>query len=123
MFSGLGEGEFFVNLYARNIRSALGITPYPGTLNLRLVEGVNEYVRVLGNLRPIVIEPPKIPGVVLGRVYAYPALLNSTVPVFIVRPEITAYKSDVVEVIAEVRLRDLLNLEDGDVVNISIEDP
>ena len=123
MFSGLGEGEFFVNLYAKNIRSALGITPYPGTLNLRLVEGSDEYLRVLGNLRPVVIEPPRIPGIALGRVYAYPALLNSTVPVFIVRPEITAYKPDVVEVVAEVRLRDLLGLEDGDIVSIGIEDP
>ena len=123
VFSGLGEGEFFVNLYARNIRSALGITPYPGTLNLRLVGDPGEYLRALVRLRPTVIEPPAIPGARLGRVYAYPALLDSAVPVFIVRPEITTYKPDVIEVVAEARLRDLLNLNDGSVVSVSIEDP
>jgi Domain of unknown function DUF120. len=33
------------------------------------------------------------------------------------------YKGDVVEVIAEVRLRDLLNLNDGSEVLITIGDP
>jgi len=59
----------------------------------------------------------------LGKVLAYPALLNWTIEVYLVRPEITVYKGDVVEVIAEVRLRDLLNLNDGSEVLITIGDP
>ncbi len=125
VFSGLGEGEFYVNLYARSLRTALGFTPYPGTLNLRIVsrDDVRGYLDELKGLRPLVIEPPKIQGVTLGKVLAYPATLNATVPVYIVRPELTTYKDDVIEVISEVRLRDLLNLSDGSEVLISVGDP
>jgi riboflavin kinase len=123
VFSGVGEGEFFVNLYAENIKRALGIVPYPGTLNLRIKDDVKSFNDSLRSLRPIVIEPPKVKDVKLGKVLAYPALLNWTVEVYLVRPEITVYKGDVVEVIAEVRLRDLLNLNDGSEVLITIGDP
>lgn len=124
VFSGLGEGEFFVNLYAKNIRKALGFTPFPGTLNLKVEElYVDALSNTLSRIDPIIIEPPMVPGMRLGRVLAYPALLNCTVKVFIVRPEITVYKSDVIELIAEVKLRDLLNLTDGSEVLVTIETP
>ncbi|MGC9210132.1 MAG: DUF120 domain-containing protein [Acidilobus sp.] len=123
VFSGVGEGEFFVNLYAESIRRTLGFTPYPGTLNLRVEDDVNEFNRTLRELEPRVIEPPQIKGMRLGRVLAYPAVLNWTVEVYIVRPEITIYREDVAEVIAEVRLRDLMNLVDGSRVEIGLGDP
>jgi len=59
VFSGVGEGEFFVNLYADNIKRTLGIVPYPGTLNLRIKDNVESFNESLRSLRPIVIEPPK----------------------------------------------------------------
>jgi riboflavin kinase len=124
VFSGLGEGEFFVNLYTKNIRKALNIVPYPGTLNLRVEEPyVNPLAEALSRLTPIVIEPPQLSNARLGRVLAYPAILNFEVNVFIVRPEITIYRKDVVEVISEQRLRDLLGLEDGSEVTLSLEVP
>ncbi|MGC9071873.1 MAG: DUF120 domain-containing protein [Acidilobus sp.] len=123
VFSGVGEGEFFINLYAENLRRILGFTPYPGTLNLRVIDDADEFNRALVKQRPKVVEPPKVEGIRLGRVLAYPAALNWTVEVYIVRPEITIYRSDVAEVIADVRLRDLLNLADGSQVEIGLGDP
>ncbi len=122
VFSGIGEGEIFVSLYAKNIKAKLNINPYPGTLNIKILNNIDEFNAALSRLNPIVIEPPEIPGTKLGRVLAYPAVLNYTVNVFIVRPEITVYKRNVAEVIAEVRLRDELNLSDGSEVTISLPD-
>ncbi|ADL19432.1 hypothetical protein ASAC_1027 [Acidilobus saccharovorans 345-15] len=124
VFSGLGEGEFFVNLYAKNIRKALGFSPFPGTLNLKVEEPyVSALATALNRADPIMIDPPLVPGMRLGRVLAYPALLNYTIKVFIVRPEITVYKNDVIELVAEIKLRDLLNLTDGSEVTVTIEVP
>ena len=120
VFSGVGEGEFYVSLYAKRFREALGIAPYPGTLNTRLVERVEEFNECLKRVGGVVIEPPEIPGARLGRVRVYRARING-VPVYIVRPEITVYDAAVAEIISEEYLRGLLNLKDGDTVVIDLE--
>lgn len=118
VFSGIGEGGFYVSIYAKEIRVKLGLIPYPGTLNTRLRrDQVEDFNRCLEKLGHVVLEPPRIPGARLAPVKAYPALLEGY-PVWIVRPDITVYKSDVAEIIADVHLRSLLNLEDGSRVRI-----
>lgn len=121
VFSGVGEGEFYVSLYAKRFREELGITPYPGTLNTRLIERVEEFNECLEKMGGRVIEPPRIPGARLGRVRVYKASVNGH-PVYIVRPEITVYDKSVAELIAEEYLRDLLNVKDGDIVVIDVEE-
>ena len=121
VFSGLGEGSFYVSIYTPQFRRALGIRPYPGTLNIRIDEAsYQELDRCLSLIRPIRVSPPKLPGARLGGVLAYPARVNGY-DVFIVRPEITVYKRGVVEVIAEKYLRAELGVEDGDVVDLEVE--
>ncbi len=120
VFSGVGEGEFYVSLYAKKFREELGLTPYPGTLNTRLVERVGEFNKCLEKVGGKVIDPPEIPGARLGRVRVYRARING-LPVYIVRPEITVYDKSVAEIIAEEYLREVLKLSDGDVVTIDIE--
>jgi len=117
VFSGVGEGEFYVSIYAKEIRRRLGITPYPGTLNTRIICDVEAFNRCLGKMEPVILEPPRIPGAKLAPVKAYPAWLEGY-PVWIVRPDITIYKEDVAEIIADKHLRSLLNLEDGSRVRI-----
>jgi len=119
VFSGLGEGGFYVSIYSRGFRHTLGFTPYPGTLNIRIDGDVMEIKRCLesGGIR---VGPPRIPGVKLGAVRVYPAWLKG-VHVYVVRPEITVYKYDVLEVIAGIYLRGLLGLRDGDEVEVEVE--
>jgi len=122
VFSGLGEGEFYVSIYSRGFRVKLGITPYPGTLNARLIdEDVDEFNKCLNSVDGVKIDPPPIPNAKLAPVIVYPAHLNGY-PVWIVRPMITVYKRDVVELIADVRLRDLLGLSDGSIIEIYLRD-
>jgi CTP-dependent riboflavin kinase len=58
----------------------------------------------------------------LGAVHAYPAEVEGyfNPSVFIVRPVITIYKSDVVELIADTSLRETLNIRDGQTIRFKI---
>lgn len=117
VFSGRGEGEFYVNLYARNIYRVLGIRPYPGTLNIRLSgESIRKNRELLGSRPVFTVEPP-MEG--YGRVYVWPGFIKCT-RVYVIRPEKTVYREDVVELIAEDNLRELLGLRDGDLVRVLI---
>jgi len=115
VFSGLGEGEFYVSIYAKKFREKLGITPYPGTLNARIEDQgeARAFNDCLMKAKNTYIEPPEIPGARLGAVYAYKAEIEG-LDAWIVRPVITAYEGDVVEFVSEEYLRGVLFLEDGD---------
>lgn len=120
VFSGRGEGGFYVSIYSREFRRLLGINPYPGTLNTRLTSNVEGFNRCLeGN--GILVRPPKIPGARLGDVYVYPAVIEGSVEAFIVRPVITFYSSDVVEFISSEYIRGRLSLRDGDRVRFRLK--
>ncbi len=120
VFSGRGEGEFYINLYARNIRVKLGFIPFPGTLNIRIYdEYINEYKEAIAKAIPVIVEPPFVPGSKLGRALFYTAYLHD-VKVYIVRPEITVYGFDVAEIVASFNLRQKFGLRDGDEVEIEL---
>jgi len=121
VFSGVGEGAFYVSIYSRRFLERLGFRPYPGTLNVRLRGRVGEFNECLSRTEPILVEPPEIPGARLGRVQVYPAEIEGfSDTVYIVRPLITIYKGDVVEFIAKVSLREALNLRDGSIIKFRL---
>jgi riboflavin kinase len=121
VFSGRGEGGFYVSIYARKFKEKLGFTPYPGTLNTRILErgDVEEFNRCLREATSYYIDPPPIKGAKLGAVIVYRSEINGLMA-WIVRPLITFYKEDVVEFISETYLRGALNLRDGDRVRIRV---
>ncbi|HIP57381.1 MAG TPA: CTP-dependent riboflavin kinase [Ignisphaera aggregans] len=115
VFSGRGEGEFFVSLYAKNIAKAVGYTPYPGTLNIALEPEYIPMVRkALDRRLAIVVEPP-VEG--FHRIYLWRAAIQN-MEVHVVKPEVTHYGDDVIEVIAPIPLRKALMLSDGDLVEV-----
>jgi riboflavin kinase len=122
VFSGVGEGAFYVSLYSRRFLEKLGFKPYPGTLNLRLLADVDAFNQCLSKANPIIVEPPVIPGVRLGVVYVYPVEIQGyfNPHTFMVRPQITVYRGDVAELIADVSLREELGLDDGSKVRFRL---
>ncbi len=123
VFSGTGEGAFYVSIYTRKFLERLGFKPYPGTLNLKLNSShVDAYKECINSVKPILIEPPIIPGARLGSVYAYKAEVAGLVEVevYIVRPVITVYKADVVELLSPTHIRSALGLSDGDRVRFKV---
>lgn len=117
VFSGIGEGRIYVGLYRDLIKQVLGIDPYPGTLNIALD---NAYITVAAKLfksNPhFIIEPPA-PS--LGKGFVWKAYIGD-VECFIVRPSITIYSFDVIEVISSKMLRKHLGLVDGSSIEIRV---
>ncbi|MHA1594717.1 MAG: DUF120 domain-containing protein [Candidatus Baldrarchaeia archaeon] len=125
LFTGLGEGRFYVSLegYRRQFIEKLGFDPYPGTLNLKLVskEDVDAYRSLLSSRNGIRIEGFSDEKRTYGDAICYPVLINGKIHGAIVKARRTHYGDDVVEVIAPVCLRDYLKLKDGDIIELIFE--
>uniref|UniRef100_A0A7J2TJB1 Riboflavin kinase n=1 Tax=Archaeoglobus fulgidus TaxID=2234 RepID=A0A7J2TJB1_ARCFL len=121
VFSGLGEGRYYVSLegYRKQFMEKLGIDPYPGTLNVKVPKEEMMIKKRLDLEDGILIEGFKTEDRTFGEVKAFRCKLNG-VNAFIVMPRRTHHSSDVVELISEKKLRDVLNLKDGDRVEIEV---
>lgn len=120
LLSGVNQGASFVGLgWVRTaIRRAVGFDPYPGTLNLRLVDA--EALSCWRTIRATTgarLTPPE-PGACGGRLI--PALVDDRVHAAVVVPDITRYGDEVLEIVAPVHLRSHLALRDGDRVRLTI---
>jgi riboflavin kinase len=109
---GLGEGGFYVEKYAEEFGRTLGFKPFPGTLNIEILNGVLS----LHECKGIEIKPPS-PS--YGLVLAYPACLNGE-KVFIIKPLLTRHSSQIIEIISSFKLREVLGLKNGDVVEVRV---
>ncbi len=121
VISGLGEGAFYISLegYRRAIERLLGFTPYPGTLNVKLDTQSVPYRRYLDSLPGILMAGFSNGVRTYGAVKAFRAKIGG-IEGAVVMPERTHHPSDVIEVVAPVKLRDVLGLRDGDRVEIEI---
>ncbi|MEM1530416.1 MAG: DUF120 domain-containing protein [Candidatus Bathyarchaeia archaeon] len=117
--TGIGEGSKFTNLpwFKRQVKEALGFEPHPGTLNLLLAdEDCNKLMDLLSKNSGFKIVPE--PGYSSGRLYR--ALIMPGISGAVVRPNVSNYPRKLLEIIAPVNLRRLLNLRDGDEVEVEI---
>lgn len=119
---GLGEGAFYVSLegYKRQIEEKLGFAPYPGTLNIVLAPDSLPYRRYLDSLPGIVLEGFSNGLRTYGRVKAFRCRIADIEGAVLII-ERTHHGPEVVEVVAPVKLRDALSLEDGDPVSVEVE--
>jgi len=126
VFSGLGEGAYYVSLpqYQQQFEEKLGFRAYFGTLNISLLsrDSVGN-LHLLRKLAPVEIEGFKNEKRTYGGAKAIGATLNDTEPVALLFVERTQYDNSVVEVIAENYLRGKLGLKDGDRVKLSVVIP
>ncbi|ADV64431.1 DUF120 domain-containing protein [Desulfurococcus mucosus] len=115
VIEGLGEGCRYISLYRDAIRRALGIEPYPGTLNIELIDppvfniNMGEAIRV------------ESPGPEYGDVLAVKAWINS-IPVYIIRPVKTRHPASIIEVVSQHNLRRSLGIRTGDIIEIQVEE-
>ena len=118
VFSGVGEGRTFTSLgwARRQFREKVGFEPYPGTLNITLSED-GEKARLLKSFTGMEIEPPK--GFLRGRCFR--ALIMGNVKGAIVIPDSSRYPYNALEIIAPTNLRERLQLNDGDEVDLEIQ--
>ena len=114
--TGLGKAAHFLSqeFYTREFKKNLGFVPFAGTLNVIVSEEhLDEIVEIKNNCENLIK-----PDEGFGAVKYIEAKLNSQINGAIVFPAKTTHEENYLEFIAEKKLRDELNLEDGDVVRL-----
>lgn len=123
VFSGLGEGGFYVGMngYRKQFVHKLGFDPYPGTLNVKLeTERDIEAKTELERLQAVQIEGFKDDKRTYGGANCYKATIDG-VEAAILIIERTHHPVDVIEVISPHFLRKKLKLKDGSEVKILLK--
>lgn len=119
--SGMGEGRHYITLpgYMSQFIDRLGYEPYPGTLNLELTEQSIRRRSRLESIASIPIDGWEDDQRTYGPATCYPAVVEgprggSVDTAHIIEPVRTHHDNDNLEVIAPVRIRDELAIEDDD---------
>jgi CTP-dependent riboflavin kinase len=117
--SGLGQGAHFTRLeWVRHaIRRMIGFDPYPGTLNLRLVDA--EMLLAWRRIReePALLLTPPPPERCGARLF--PVVVAPDIRAVVVVPDVTRHGDDVLELVAAVHVRSVLGLQDDDRVRLA----
>jgi len=122
VFSGLGEGAYYVSQpgYRRQFIEKLGFDPYPGTLNLNVEEQSQRERKLLETYPSITLEGFMNGMRSFGQVKCYKARVNDTVDGIVVTALRSHYGEDVLEIVAPKNLREILGLKDGDSVKVRV---
>ncbi len=121
VFSGLGEGKYYISQqkYMLQFRKRLLFRPFEGTLNVRVAPSDMPLFERLTYSAGITIQGFVSKGRTFGDVKCFIAKMQET-ECAIILPVRTHY-TDVMEIIAKEHLRSVQNLSDGDVVEIDVD--
>jgi len=123
LFSGLGEGAYYVSKegYRKQFIERLGFDPYPGTLNIKLTTDYDIKTRAeLEAYSAVELQGFQNEARSFGDVKCYPAIINNKVKGAILTALRSHYDSSVIEIIAPVFLRTQLKLKDGHKVKVEV---
>jgi riboflavin kinase len=123
IFSGLGEGAYYVSLpgYKKQFHKKLGFEPFPGTLNVRLNRTVDRKVRRdLDSTRGIHIDGFGDGKRTYGGAECFPALINGKVKSAVLVIERTTHDDSVLEVISPINIRQALRLKEKELIRVKI---
>jgi riboflavin kinase len=123
VFSGLGEGAYYVSkeMYRKQFIEKLGFDPYPGTLNLKISSEQNAKLKAKLDAYPgIEIEGFKNRDRTYGSVKCFRAIIEGKEQGAVVLALRSHYGKDVIEIIAPEYLRGRLGLRDGDKVRVEV---
>lgn len=117
---GEGEGAYYMSqdFYQRGFEELVGFSPFPGTLNLEVEGSDLDTLRALRNREALEIPQVKTPERTFGGVTVYPAEVEDR-QAAIIFPHRTRHER-VLEVIAPDKLRDELDLSDGDELTVRV---
>jgi len=123
LFSGLGEGAYYVSKegYRKQFIERLGFDPYPGTLNIKLTTDYDIKTRAELEAYPAIeLQGFQNESRSFGAVKCYPAAINNKAKGAILTAHRTHYDASVIEIIAPVFLRGSLKLKDGQKVKVEV---
>jgi len=117
---GLKESRLFTHIpWVRGqFITKLGIDPYPGTLNLEIIDNQDiEKLKEIKKQKGIEIIPAE-PGFCSAK--CFHVLVCGKVKGALIIPQVSGYPESKVEIISSDRIRDVLSLEVGDLVPVEI---
>jgi len=118
IIKGLNQGTYFTQIpwVREQFIEKLGIDPYPGTLNLEIVD--EDDLKNFKDLKRImVIEiKPKDPSFCSAK--CYPILIHGNFRGAVVIPLIKDYPENKIEIISSFNLKKSLNIREGDFLEI-----
>ena len=112
--SGMGKAKYFLSkeYYSNEFNKKCGFKPFPGTLNLIIDDKyLDEIAQIKNDCTNIINENNSF-----GAVKYIDAILNCEFKGAIIFPLKTTHDENHLEFICRDKLRDLLNLKDGDEV-------
>lgn len=112
---GAASGFTQVPWVVEQLEEQLGITPYPGTLNLVLDSASAAAWDSLRNEEGFILEPPQRE---FCNSRCYPIHVEGRIPAAVLIPEVEGYPEDKIEVIAALPLREELGLCEGQLVTL-----
>ena len=127
--SGMGEGRHYISLsgYQTQFAERLGYEPFPGTLNVDLTEESARTRAGMDALEPVDIDGWADEERTYGPAYCWPATIETPdgdhyTETHVIAPERTHHGADQLELIAPEQLRETLELEDGDELEIHVSE-
>ena len=127
--SGMGEGRHYISLpgYREQFVERLGYEPFRGTLNVALTDRSRRERSALSSFDAVPIDGWENDERTYGPATCYPATIEGPdgdgyEPTHVIEPVRTHHDDDQLELIAPERLRDVLDLADGDHVTVHVEE-
>jgi riboflavin kinase len=125
--SGMGEGRHYISLpgYMEQFAERLGYEPFAGTLNVELDDDSVRVRARMDALDPVPIDGWEDDDRTYGPAFCWPAVLETASDeryetAHVIAPERTHHGADQLEVIAPEKLRDALDLADGDHLTVTV---
>ena len=119
VITGRGEGAFFTGLdwVKEQCRQKLGFELYPGTLNLKVGREDMLAMQTLARQEGIILLPPSADFCQARCV----KVAIGTIKGAVILPHVVDYYPDTLEVIAAEKVKDKLNLKDGDELIVTVK--
>ncbi len=117
VITGEGNGKRYLSLpwVKQQIEEKLGFAPYLGTLNLKLTRQSTQRKQLLLDAKSTVICPAE--GYCVGILYKAEI---SELECAVIVPDVADYPKSLLEIISPLNLRDRLQLENGDPVEVTV---
>jgi len=123
--SGAKKAAFFTQLdwVLEQCSEKLGFKPFPGTLNVDILPESLLDVESIQEKKGIELVPPDPIDSAFCTAQVLPVSIEeATAAIIIPAEKVRVHGKNIIEVIAPVRLKDALNIDDGDIVTLIIKD-
>ena len=117
--SGLGEGQYFTQLdwVRQQFLAKFGFEPIAGTFNIKVDPESETLLATLRNFPGIAILPPSSE---FCAAKCFPARVGSSIDGVLVIPLVEFYPRGLMEIVAPVRVRQTLGVDDNDSVEVRV---